>query len=137
MKFRSIALLVLTAIFSSINYRALADKFPSFSNYLIAQNIRNFCVSKETIIIFAETKDFWINICGTSNPATYIGVSKKDGKIIRLPLSYSNQQEVDYYEAINGNYTYYLFRTTKGDFLRIYQENKPILLQQVLNWQNW
>jgi hypothetical protein len=137
MKIRSIALWVSTAIFSSLNHRVFAIDYPSFSTYLITQNTPNFCVSQKIITIFAETKDFWLNICGNSAPDTYIGVSKKDGKSIRLPLSYVDRQEADYYEVKNGDYTYYLFRTTKGDFLRVYQGNKQILLQQVIRWQNW
>jgi hypothetical protein len=39
------------------------------------------------MFVAAETKGFWINICGGDLPNTYIGVSKKNGARIRLPLS--------------------------------------------------
>jgi hypothetical protein len=143
MKFRSIALLVLTAIFSSLNHRAFADNFPLSSNYLLTQNLSDteslpsFCGDQEKTILAVETKDFFVSICGSDRPITYVGVSKKDKKIIRLPLSDYDPNNT-YYEAKNDNYTYYLIRgTAKGDFLGVTDGNKQILQQPILRWQDW
>jgi hypothetical protein len=138
MQLKSIFLLILTVTFSSLNYRASAFEIDRLSPNIIAQNAPDsFCSPQEKLFIFAETKDFWINICGTQDPETYIGVNKKDGKSIRIALNYASKEE-DYYEAINGNYTYYLIRgTAKGDFLGVTEGNKQIVQQPILNWEEY
>lgn len=102
---------------------------------LLSQNFRNFCKQNESVFVLAETKGFWINICGGDNPHTYIGVSKKDGSRIRLKLiSYDSQG--NYFEAINGDVNYTLIRkTTKGDFLLVTKGHREILKQPILGWE--
>lgn len=95
---------------------------------------RNFCGQNESMFVAAETKGFWVNICGGDLPNSYVGVSKTDGKSIRLPLNNYDQQG-NYFEAVNGNVTYMLIRgTAKGDFLTVTQGNKEIVRQPILNW---
>jgi hypothetical protein len=49
----------------------------SSRSILLSQNLRNFCQQNESLFVLAETKDFWVNICGGDKPHTYIGISKK------------------------------------------------------------
>jgi hypothetical protein len=108
---------------------------PLWKPILIVQNNRNFCRHNESVFVSAETKGFWINICGGDEPNTYIGVSKKDGSRIRLKLS-NYEPQGNYYEAINGDVSYALIKgTTKGDFLSVTRGNKQILKQPILNWE--
>jgi hypothetical protein len=58
-------------------FRYIAQSPPSLPNY---------CQPEESLFIVAETKGFWVNICGGDFPHTYVGVSKTNGKSIRLPL---------------------------------------------------
>jgi hypothetical protein len=108
---------------------------PSWKPILIVQNSRNFCRKNESTFVMAETKGFWINICGGDEPNSYIGVSKKDGSRIRLKLS-NYEPQGNYYEAVNGDVVYSLIKgTTKGDFLSVTRGNKQILQQPILNWK--
>jgi len=103
----------------------------------IAQSPRslpNYCQQEESLFIVAETKGFWVNICGGDLPHTYVGVSKTDGKSIRLPLKDYDQQG-DYFEAVNGDVSYLLIRrSAKGDFLTVTQGERELFRQPVLNW---
>lgn len=103
----------------------------------IAQSPRslpNYCQQEESLFIVAETKGFWVNICGGDLPHTYVGVSKTDGKSIRLPLKDYDQQG-DYFEAVNGDVSYLLIRrSAKGDFLTVTQGDRELFRQPVLNW---
>jgi hypothetical protein len=106
-----------------------------------AQNIaqsnrkfRNYCQQNESLFIVAETKGFWVNICGGDFPNTYVGVSKTNGNKIRLPLSDYDQQG-NSFEAVNKDVSYLLIRgTAKGDFLTVTQKDKELFRQPVLNW---
>jgi hypothetical protein len=107
----------------------------SWKPILIAQNNHNFCRKNESTFVLAETKGYWINICGGDKPNSYIGVNKKDGSKIRLKLS-SYEPQGNYFEAINGDVVYSLIRgTTKGDFLSVTRGSKQLLKQPILNWE--
>jgi hypothetical protein len=103
----------------------------------IAQNPRslpNYCQSQESLFIIAETKGFWVNICGGDLPHSYVGVSKTNGNRIRLPLKDYDPQG-NYFEAVNGNVSYLLIRgSAKGDFLTVTQGDRELVRQPVLNW---
>jgi hypothetical protein len=103
----------------------------------IAQNpgsLPNYCQSEESLFIVAETKGFWVNICGGDLPHSYVGVSKTNGNRIRLPLKDYDPQG-NYFEAVNGNVSYFLIRgTAKGDFLTVTQGDRELVRQPVLNW---
>lgn len=102
--------------------------------FVIAE-LRNFCGKGESTFVMAETKGFWVNICGGDLPHYYVGVSKVDGKRIRLPLVNSDAQG-NYFEAVNGNVSYLLIRgTAKGDFLTVTEGSRELVRQPILNWE--
>jgi hypothetical protein len=111
--------------------------FPDFCKKSIAQSppsLPNYCQPEESLFIVAETKGFWVNICGGDFPHTYVGVSKTNGKSIRLPLRDYDQQG-NYFEAVNGDVSYLLIRrSAKGDFLTVTQRDRELFRQPVLNW---
>jgi hypothetical protein len=106
---------------------------------VLSQSIPNYCDQIEesggSTFVLAETKDFYINICGGDLPNTYIGINKKNpDNMIVLPLS-DYDPTGDYFEAINGNISYLLIRgTTKGDFLTVTQGEKELFRQPILYW---
>lgn len=143
MKLRSIVLLIFAASFFGLDRAVFAKNIPQSSTYLVTQSVPNteslpsFCGDREKTILAVETKDFFVSICGDDRPMTYVGVSKKDKKTIRLPLS-NYDPNIPYYEATNDNYTYYLIRgTAKGDFLGVTNGDKQIVQQPILRWQDW
>jgi hypothetical protein len=103
------------------------------------QSIPDYCDEIEftggSTFVLAETKGFYINICGGDLPNTYIGIDKKNpDNMIILPLS-DYDESGDYFEAINDNISYLLIRgTTKGDFLTVTQDEKEILRQPIIYW---
>jgi hypothetical protein len=97
-------------------------------------NFPNFCEETESLFVIAETQDFWVNICGSHNPYTYVGVNKNNGNQIRLPLSDYDRQG-DYFEATNGDVSYLLIRgTAKGDFLTVTAGTRELVRQPILRW---
>ena len=103
----------------------------------IAQNpdsFPNYCQPGESLFIVAETKGFWVNICGGDLPHTYVGVSKINGNKIRLPLQDYDRQG-NYFEAVNLDVSYLLIRgSTKGDFLTVTQGDRELFRQPILDW---
>ncbi|MBD2314868.1 hypothetical protein H6G20_24680 [Desertifilum sp. FACHB-1129] len=101
---------------------------------VIAQS-RNYCLQHESLFVVAETRDYWVNICGGDNPGHYVGVNKRNGDSIRVRL-YDYDRQGNYFEAINGDVSYLLIRgTTKGDFLTVTQGSRELLRQPILRWQ--
>ena len=103
---------------------------------LIAQSqIRNFCRPQESMFVAAETRDYWVNICGGDLPNTYVGVNKRNGNAIRVPL---RDYDRDSFEAVNGNIIYILARNTaRGSVLTVTQMPgyREILRQPVIRWE--
>lgn len=101
------------------------------------KSLPNYCQQNETLFVVAETKGFWINICGKDvyTPDTYIGVSKSNGQSIRLNLT-DYQVESRSFEASNGDVTYLLtYNTPKGSFLTVTQgDSKELLREYIENW---
>lgn len=96
---------------------------------------QNNCQKNESLFVAAETKDFWVNICGGDKPHSYIGVNKRNGKSIRLRLKEYDPQG-NMFEALNGNVSYLLIRgTTKGNFLTVTEGTREILRQPVIKWE--
>jgi hypothetical protein len=95
------------------------------------KKLRNYCQKQESMFLSVETKSFWVNICGGDLPNTYVGVSKKNGKSIRLPLKDFDQQG-RYFEAVNGAHTYILAESTKGKNLTVAKGDREILREPVL-----
>jgi hypothetical protein len=102
---------------------------------LLLVETRNNCQKNESLFVAAETKDFWVNICGGAQPNTYIGVDKSNGKFIRLPIKRYDPQG-NMFEALNGNVSYILIRgTAKGNFLTVIEGKREILKQPIIRWQ--
>lgn len=80
-----------------------------------------------SLFVSAETASFLLYICGGDNPNTYVGIAKKDGAGITLPLrSYTRNQFV----AVNGDTTYTLTRTEL-----IVTQRGRVILKQKATWK--
>ncbi len=90
------------------------------------------CRSSESTFVMTETKNYWINICGGDLPGYYVAMNKKDPSlVIRLPLKEWDPQG-NYFEAVNGDYTYILAKTPRGMFLTVSQGYRELLREPVL-----
>ena len=97
------------------------------------QQVRHFCKDYESVFVAAETKNFYVSICGSHLPYHYVGVSKKTGKAIRLPLTVDGtDSRGNYFEAVNGKYTYILANSTKGKNLTVARGEREIMREPVL-----
>ncbi len=77
--------------------------------------------------VSAETKNFLVYICGGDNPNTYVGMSKKGGNSIILPLqSYTR----DRFVAVNANTRYTLTRTEL-----IVTQNGRVIVREKAKWK--
>ena len=94
----------------------------------LAQNTEVICGNGSTTYARAETKGYYVNICGNSNgPNRYLGAGKS-GQVIVLPLkSHSN----DKYIAASGNIRYIV----TPDYLTVTQSGRTILKQRVISWR--
>lgn len=97
------------------------------------QQVKHFCKDYESVFVAAETKNFYVSICGSHSPYHYVGVSKKTGKAIRLPLTADGvESRGNYFEAVNGKYTYILANSTKGKNLTVSKGYTELLREPVL-----
>ena len=97
------------------------------------QQVRHYCKDYESVFVAAETKNFYVSICGSHSPYHYVGVSKKTGKAIRLPLTVDGtDSRGQYFEAVNGKYTYILANSTKGKNLTVSRGYTELLREPVL-----
>lgn len=105
------------------------------ATFLIASTIATTKVSLATEVICldttyarAETKGYYVNICGNSNgPSRYIG-SSKSGQALVIPLSSFSDGK---YIARSGEFRYTLTR----NFLTVTQNGRTILKQKVISWR--
>lgn len=112
------------------NLATQSDRTP----IMVAQ-ARNYCLDHESLFVVAETRDYWVNICGGDNPGYYVGVNKRNGDSIRVPLNDYDRQG-NFFEALNGNVSYLLVRgTTKGDFLTVTEGSRELFRQPILYWE--
>ncbi|KAM3106518.1 hypothetical protein [Phormidesmis sp. 146-33] len=99
--------------------QTISNSQPQPNDRLLAQTTQNYCKKEESLFITAETKNFWVSICGSGDtPYTYVGVSKKDRKSIRLPLK-DYDRRGNYFQAVNKEFVYILAKTPKGNFLTV------------------
>lgn len=86
------------------------------------------CGQNLTTYARAETKGYYVNICGNaSGPDRYLG-SGKSGQAIVLPLqSYSSGK----YTAASGNIRYIL----TSNYLTVTQSGRTILKQRIISWR--
>ncbi|BDA71643.1 hypothetical protein CAL7716_058090 [Calothrix sp. PCC 7716] len=99
-----------------------------------AREVQSLCRSNESTFVGAETRNFLVSICGSETPLTYVGLDKKTGKTIRLPLTvHGGQNRGRYFEAVNGEYTYGVTvasRTNKN--LTVKRNNRVILREPII-----
>ena len=96
------------------------------------QSIAKGCPEGNNTFARAETKSFFIYICGSENPSSYVSVTRKSDTVINLPLEKSNQNglKANRYVAKNGNISFVL--TDK--VLRVSRNGQNIVKEKVLQW---
>jgi hypothetical protein len=86
------------------------------------------CGNGSTTYARAETKDYYVNICGDSNgPNLYVGAGKT-GQAIVLPLKSHGSGK---YIAVSGTIRY----TLTSSYLTVTNRGKTILKQKVISWR--
>ena len=114
----------------------------SFAQTAQAQKLRNLCGKEEVTYIAAETKHFFVSICGSNYEAnTYIGLNKNTGKSIQLPLSIDGSKNGgNFFEATNGYYAYQLtvfdIKQNPTQNLTVRKNNRVILREPILRILN-
>jgi hypothetical protein len=96
------------------------------------QSVAKGCPEGNNTFAQAETKSFFIYICGNENPSNYVSVTRNSNQKINLPLQKSNQNnaKTNRYIAINGNIRFVL--TNK--VLRVSRNGKNIVKEKVMRW---
>ncbi len=91
------------------------------------------CPAGNNTFARAETKNFFIYICGSENPNSYVSVTRKSNRRVNLPLIKSNQNDVkaNRYIAANGDIRFVL--TDK--VLRVSRGNRNVVKEKVLKWE--
>lgn len=92
------------------------------------QSTEVICGNGSTTYARAETKGYYVNICGdASGPNSYLGAGKS-GQAIVLPLqNYSPGK----YVAASGNIRYIL----TSNYLTVTQSGRTIFKQKVIYWR--
>jgi hypothetical protein len=94
----------------------------------LAQSTEVICGNGSTTYARAETKGYYVNICGDSDgPNRYLGAGKS-GQAIVLPLQ---SHSTNKYIAVSGNIRYIL----TPNYLTVAQSGRTILKQKVINWR--
>lgn len=132
---KSIIVYSITLSLTILQSNVLANNLIIKSPQLLTQNKeKNYCKPEESLFLSAETKNFWLNICGGDLPHYYVGVSKKNGKRIRLALD-DYDPKGDYFSAYNGNVNYLIiFNTPKGSFLTVTEGKKELFREPLISW---
>ncbi|MEA5593706.1 hypothetical protein [Rivularia sp. UHCC 0363] len=96
------------------------------------QALAKGCPQGNNTFAQAETRSFFIYICGVENPSSYISITRTSNTIINLPLQKWNQNGVktNRYVAINGDISFVL--TDK--ILRVSRDGRNIVKEKVLQW---
>lgn len=105
---------------------------PNFQNshrIEIAQETNVCDKSGGVPFVSAETKSFFIYICGGDNPHDYVGIAKNGGNAITLPLK-SISKDGRTFVAVNGNTSYTL---TKNQL--IVKQNERVILRERATWR--
>jgi len=106
---------------------ASVDNAPA-AKLALYQSTEVICGNGSTTYARAETKGYYVNICGdASGPNSYLGAGKS-GQAIVLPLqNYSPGK----YVAASGNIRYIL----TSNYLTVTQSGRTILKQKVIYWR--
>lgn len=98
------------------------------------QSLAKGCPEDNNTFAKAETKSFFIYICGNSNPSNYVSITRKTNIKINLPLQQKLNQnglKASRYIATNGNIRFIL--TDK--VLRVSRKGQNIVKEKVLGWE--
>ena len=68
---------------------------------------QNHCQEEETAFVFAETREYWLNICGIFSPEFLVVTRKRDSTFVRLPVT-DYDLEGKWFEATNAEREYAL-----------------------------
>jgi hypothetical protein len=114
-----VSLMVVAPLQATQSFPSSPSQRLNVSDRLLAQKMQNYCKKEESLFLTAETQNYWVSICGSGDtPYTYVGVSKKDRKSIRVPLK-NHDRRGNYFEAVNKEFVYILAKTPKGTFLTV------------------
>lgn len=128
-------ILAVTSALSAPPQPSTLQQSGDLSSSVLLAELRNYCNEDESLFASIETRGYWVNICGGDLPHTYVGVSKRNGKSIRVPLA-DYDDDGSYFEAINGDISYLLVRDTpRGSFLTVTQGDQELMRQVVLDWE--
>lgn len=91
------------------------------------------CLDGNTTFARAETKSFFVYICGSENPNSYVSVTRKNNRRVNLPLKKwaINPVNANRYVATKGNINFVL--TDK--LLKVSRNGRNIVKEKVLNWE--
>ena len=121
-------------VLSAIGVCSLSIPFMQSAQANPYKQVGHYCKDYESVFVAAETDNFYVSICGGHSPYHYVGVSKKTGKAIRLPLNVDGvDSRGQYFEAVNGKYTYILANSTKGKNLTVSRGYRELLREPVVN----
>jgi hypothetical protein len=117
------------------NFNAPSTSVPSVpsvsqdsDSFLLAQG-RSLCNSNEAVFFTGQTTNFRVYICGRDRPNYYVGVEKsRPTNLIRLPLKDYGEE---YFEAVNGEYTYIVSNTPRGRFLTVSQGYRELVREAI------
>ncbi|HEY9877297.1 MAG TPA: hypothetical protein V6D29_02520 [Leptolyngbyaceae cyanobacterium] len=124
-----------TSALSATPQMSAVQQSGALSSPVLLAELRDYCNEDESLFASVETSGYWVNICGGDLPHTYVGVSKRNGKSIRVPLA-DYDDDGSYFEAINGDVSYLLIRNTpRGSFLTVTQGDRELLRQVILEWE--
>jgi hypothetical protein len=114
--------------FATTKTSSVAVKNITTTKLALYQSTEVICGNGSTTYARAETRGYYVNICGdSSGPNRYLGAGKS-GQAIVLPLqSYSPGK----YIAVSGNIRY----TLTSNYLTVTQSGRTILKQKIVYWR--
>lgn len=80
---------------------------PSQQQQSTPSSFQNRCQGEETAFVFAETRDYWLNICGQFTPEFLVAVNKQEPSPLRITITDYNLAQ-KWFEAANVEYEYVL-----------------------------
>ncbi|MEM6754916.1 MAG: hypothetical protein AAF630_18325 [Cyanobacteria bacterium P01_C01_bin.38] len=97
------------------------------------QSLAKGCPKGNNTFAKAQTKNFFIYICGNENPSSYVTVARKSNRRVNLPLTLGKQNnaKANRYVATNGNIRFVL--TNK--VLRVSRGGRNVVKERVLKWE--
>jgi hypothetical protein len=104
-----------------------------FTQTAQAGEVRSLCGQYDSTFVAVETKNFLVSICGGDTPHNYVGLDKKTGRKISLPLTVNGTKNRGrYFEAVNGEYTYGVTVSNTNKNLTVKRNNRTILREAIV-----